>query len=132
MSVLTKYVHAYRLELFLPNGLKVKQIELPSDASIKFFVNKLVHALLIEKNPPMSHSCTNFCRQPARVILGFPNSENLKAACPEDISDMVLDFEELLEAFYADPDEKFEVQALTMRLLPCSLVTEILEVSIYL
>ena len=129
---MSKLVHAYRLELYLPNGYQVKQIDLPSDASIKFFLNKLVYALLIEKNPPCKHVCSNLCYQSARVILGFPNSENLKSACPDDISDMIEDFEELLEAFYAEPAEKLEIQALTIRLLPCSLVTEILEVALYL
>ena len=132
MSVNSKFVHAYRLALFLPNGCKVKQTDLPSDASIKYFLNNLVYSLLIQKNPPANHQCSSFCRQSTRVILGFPNSENLKMACPDDISDMVEDFEELLEAFYAEPDEKLEIQALTIRLLPCSRVTELLEVSMYL
>ena len=133
MSVMTKYVHACRPSIYLANGLKIDRNDMPSDAAVRYFINNILSSILIETNPPRKHKCTNLCGQSARVLLGFPNNENLKSACPGPIADMVQDFEDLLTNFYTEEgDEQVEIQSLTIRFLPCSFVTEILEIAIYM
>ena len=65
-------------------------------------------------------------------MLGFPNSSDAKSACPVDTTTMIQEFEELLNAFYADPDEDLEVRTIMIDFTPCPKVVEIIKVAFYL
>ena len=128
----TRYIHAELPDIFLPNGFKVGLHDLPSAASMRYFINKLLGAILVEANPIAKHCCNKFCRHPSRLMLGFPNSSDVKSSCPVDIRNMVVDFENLLNAFYADDEESLEIHTIMIDFMPCPKVVEIIKAAFYL
>ena len=131
--VQTRYVHVNKPNIFLANGYKVHEWDLPSATSLSYFLNKFVATVYLSQNNPRNHRCTSLCGQPFRLSVGFPYSENLKDACPEEIHELIDDFEQLLSAFYAsEAREDVEIQSVVLIFFPCAKVLEIHDAAIYL
>ena len=128
----TRYSFAQLPQIFLPTGAKVHAYDLPSKNAIKYFFNHIVASVLLENNSPAGHKCSFLCGQPVKILIGYPKNVNLRSACPSEMSELLDDFETLLDAFYTEEGEAdIELQTVVMRLLPCPKHVEVLEASVY-
>ena len=131
-SIGTRYSFVQLPQIFLPTGAKVHAYDLPSKNSIKYFFNHIVASVLLENNPPNGHKCSFLCGQPVKILIGYPKSPDLRSACPPELSELLDDFERLLDAFFTEVGEaEIELQTVVLRLLPCPKHVEVLEASVY-
>ena len=128
----TRYVFAQEATFYHACGLKIPRNSLPSKLATEYFFSELIDDILITENPVRKHRCTSLCGQPIYIHLGFPNNENVRSACPDASKELVGEFEELISNCVFGGDEKVDIQALGMRILPCSKVLEIIDLAIYL
>ena len=128
----TRFVHAYAApEFYLPNGLKLDRAYAPTDNLVRLLVNKLLKHAFSNLNPADGHRCTNFCRTPTRMLMGFPNSEDVKSACPANDAEKIEKFEKVMAWLICEQDEDMTLQSLILEFLPCNKVVEIISVSFY-
>ena len=132
-SVGGKIILTQKPKIYHSNGVKVDLSDYPSNNSMAYFINNIVYDCFIRSNPPSNHRCNRLCHQPVQIMLGFPKSETVFEACGPHSRDMVMQFEKLLTVFLREENEdEVILRSLVIHFLPCSKVTEILSVNIYL
>ena len=73
----TRYVYSSEPKFYHQNGLTIDKRELPSNNSIKYFLNAILGSMIVKVNPIKRHKCTSMCMQMIQVMLGYPHCENL-------------------------------------------------------
>ena len=132
-SVGGKIILTQKPKIYHDNGIKVDWSDYPSNNAIAYFINNIVHDCFIRNNPPVTHKCNRLCHQPLQIMLGYPRNETVFESCGPDSRDMVMQFEKLLTVFLREENEdEVILRSMALQFLPCSKVTEILSVNIYL
>ena len=130
---ITRFVHTQEAKVYHPSGLLIDRQYLPRGNATSLLVNHLLTDIFTKDNPRSGHKCNRICNQPSQILIGFPNSEDVKSSCPDECADMVDQYERLLSLFICDEgDEEVTITSMVFEFLPCSKVLEILSVSIYL
>ena len=128
-----RFVHAYDTpEIYLSNGLKLDKSCLPTDNLVRILINKLLKHAFANLNPADGHRCNTLCRTPTRMLMGFPNSEDVKSACPTSDAEKIEKFENVMSWLICEQDEDVTLNSLIIEFLPCNKVVEIISVSFYL
>lgn len=129
----TRFVHTQEPKIYHPNGLLIDRGYLPSGNATSLLVNHLLTDIFVKDNPRDGHVCNKFCSQPSQILIGFPNSEDVRSSVPEECLDIVDQYERLLSLFICDEDcEEVTIMSMVFEFLPCSKMMEILSVAIYL
>lgn len=128
----TRFVHTQPATIFHPTGLLLDRCFTPSDNATSLLVNHLLNDIFIDSNPRNNHKCSQICCQPTQILLGFPNTEDVKSSCPPDCAAMIEQYERLVSLSIFDEGEEATVNTIIIEFLPCSKVLEILSVGIYL
>lgn len=128
----TRFVHTQQPKIYHPNGLLIDREHLPSGNATSLLINHLLTDIFTKDNPCDGHKCNKVCTRPTQIMIGFPNSEDLRSSCPEECMEIVDQYEKLLQLFLCDEDEELTIVTIVFEFLPCSKVLEILSVSIYL
>ena len=129
----TRFVHAYRApEIYLPNGLLLDRSFYPTNSATRVLINRMLKHLFLDFNPADGHRCTSLCGQPTQCLIGYPNSEDVRTACPSKDAEMIEKFEKWMTLILCDQDEEVTLQTMVLEFLPCNKVVEVLSVSFYL
>ena len=132
-SVGGKIILTQKPKIYHANGIKVDWSDYPSNNSIAYFINNILHDCFLCNNPPSTHKCNRLCHQPVQIMLGYPRNETVFESCGPHSRDMVIQFEKLLTVFLREENEDDVIlRSLVIHFLPCSKVTEILSVNLYL
>ena len=116
----SRHVYLKDASIYYPNGAKVSPVNLPSTTNIKYFISGILSVLFNKVNCPLTHECGNACNIPVSVILGRPLNPNLISACPNEVHDLIRDFEHLLAVFLFDADGFAEIQSVYINFKPCA------------
>ena len=129
----TRFAHAYNVpQIFLPNGLLLDRSFHPMDSSTRILINKLLTHIFLDFNPEIGHKCTSLCGQRSQLLLGFPNSEDVKSSCPPKDAEMIEQFERWMTLILCNHDEEVTLQSIVIEFLPCNKLVEVLSISFYL
>ena len=128
----TRFIYATKPMLFHANGLKLENVFAPSENATKYLLNAILTELIVKYNVPIKHKCTSFCGQPIQLMIGFPHSSDVVTSVPPELRAMVNDYESLIKQVSYDGDTEADLQSISIRLLPCPKVMEILDVQICL
>ena len=126
----TKYIFATDPKLFYGNGLELAYEEAPTIMSSRTFVNQLMDRIFVTKNPILTHKCTATCGKMVQIRLGGPR-KILMDMVPDDMKELVHDFEELLNILI-DEEHRYRIRSFGIQFAPCAFALEIIETVIHL
>ena len=119
-------------KVYMPNGLEIGRRFIPTGVAIQFLISKLVErAIGAEIGLNRSHKCTATCGRVAKMVVGGVGV-SLKYRVPNDMVEMVGEFEELVNSKLDDDLEWMQVKAVGLMFTPCAKKTEVLNSAVYL
>ena len=128
----TRFIYASKPALYHANGLRFENELAPSDTATKIMLNSILAELIVKYNVPIKHKCTAFCGQPIQLIIGFPHSTDVISSVPPELRTLVQDYEALIEQVAYGGKLEADLQSISLKLLPCPKVMEVLNVQICL
>ena len=126
----TKYLFASDPKVYFGNGIALAYEEAPTIMSTRTFVNQLMDRVFVTKNPILTHKCTSTCGKIVQVKMGG-RRKILADVIPEDLKELVHDFEDLLNVFI-DEEYRYRVRSFGIHFAPCAFALEIIETVIHL
>ena len=126
----TKYIFATDPKFFFGNGLELAYEEAPTITSSRTFVNQMMDRIFVTKNPVLTHKCSATCSKLVQIRMGG-RRKILADMVPEDMLELVHDFEDLLNVFI-DEDHQYKIRSFGIQFAPCAFALEIIEAVIHI